>query len=414
MDTTGNITADMALGLLEQGIFSDEEIRGRRVLVVGGMIWDYPLGAMVVEHFKQHGAVLVKLLHYYYQQRADFSDFFQQRLAGETFDLIFFIEGLEKAWDPRLAAMSVKRACAPDGRILLMARAPLDTGTRFNIHFCEDNWRYTGKDICALFPEYKPLRMVETTPPYFSAAKLQKVAEDVLALGDDIAIYHCRVGRPVTFGESRELGYFRSFSELTDLGNLMVTDKGLLFHNYLDKYEFFLKPFKERAFTLLELGVFMGASEDLWEAYFPHAEIHGVDIDPECKQYEKGRIHIHIMDLAKKENLMELRALRPLVIIDDASHLWSHQILALFTLFDVLPSGGVYILEDMETALNQRLYPGYNDAEIDAYTVSERIVRVAASKEPETRAPYAEEITRIGMATELAAIMKGSAIFIKR
>ena len=414
MDTTGNITADMALALLEQGIFSDEETCGKRVLVVGGMIWDHPLGEMVADYFRKHGAVLVKNLPYFFQQKTDFSDSFRQWMPDETFDLIFFIDGLEKTWDPRRAAVSIKRACTSDGCILLIARAPLDTGIQFNIRFCEDSWRYTVKDLCALFSECKVLRTVETTPAYFSAVKLQKVAEDISAEDEDLAIYHCRAGRPITFSESRTLGYFCSCFELTDLGNLLVTDKGLLQHNYLDKYEFFLKPFKDRAFTLLELGVFTGASEDMWEAYFPKAEIHGVDIDPECKQYEKGRVRIHIMDLAKKENLLELRALRPLVIIDDASHLWSHQLLALFTLFDVLPSGGVYILEDMETSLNRRLYPGFDDAEIDAYTVSERIARVAASKEPETRAPYAEEITRIGMATELVAIMKGSAVFIRR
>lgn len=414
MDTTGNITADMALSLLEQGIFSDEDIRGKRVLVVGGMIWDYPLGEMVVGHFREHGAAFVKHLYYYYQQRADFSDFMQQRIPGDVFDLIFFIEGLEKTWDPRRTAASVKRACAPNGCILLMARAPLDMGMQFGIRFCEDFWRYTAEDLHALFPAYRVLRTVETTPAYFTAVKLRKVAEDEPSLDENIAIYHRCAGRPVTFAESLELGYFRSLSELTDLGNLMVTDKGLLFHNYLDKYEFFLRSFRARAFTLLELGVFEGASEELWEAYFPNAEIHGVDIDPDCKYYEKGRVHIHIMDLAEKENLIKLRALHPTVIIDDASHLWSHQILALFTLYDVLPSGGVYILEDMETSLNRGLYSGYDDAEIDAYTVSERIARVAASKEPETRAPYAGEITRIGMATELVAIMKGSAIFIKR
>lgn len=72
----------------------------------------------------------------------------------------------------------------------------------------------------------------------------------------------------------------------------------------------------------------------------------------------------------------------------------------------------VYILEDLETSLNLDR-SGFADCDIDAYTVCERISRVAASKRPCLEG-YITEVTQIGMATELVAILKGSCIFIKK
>ena len=80
-----------------------------------------------------------------------------------------------------------------------------------------------------------------------------------------------------------------------------------------------------------------------------------------------------------------------------------------------MPSGGVYILEDMETSFHPLVFSSdYCDAPLDAYTVAERITRVAASRVPCKEGPFAEEITAVGMDTELVATMLSSCIFIKR
>lgn len=111
---------------------------------------------------------------------------------------------------------------------------------------------------------------------------------------------------------------------------------------------------------------------------------------------------------------MRLKEIRPHIIIDDASHIVSHQLLALFTLFDALPSGGVYILEDLETSLNPEQFEAeYRDCPLDAYEVCSRIARVAARKVPDDDSLYADSINHIGMAVELVSIMKGSVIFIR-
>lgn len=226
-------------------------------------------------------------------------------------------------------------------------------------------------------------------------------------------MYCCRAGRRINEKEYPALGYFKD-KELEILGRREVTDKSYYGHNYLDKYEYFLKTFKDREFTLLELGVFDGASERMWKDYFPKAQIIGVDIDPRCKEYEEERIWIDIADLGKPEELKRLREYRPAIIIDDASHLWSHQINAMLLLFKALPSGGVYIIEDMETSANIEQYPDFNDCELNAYTFCERIIRVVMSKTPCKEEPLAEAITRIGLEIEMASVIKDSCIFIKK
>ena len=210
-------------------------------------------------------------------------------------------------------------------------------------------------------------------------------------------------------------GYFNSSSVLDAVGIKYRTDKCSMMHNYLDKYTFFLEKFRTQPIRLLELGVFNGSSVRMWQEYFPRAEVFGVDIEASCRQYEEERIHIIQADLSDAAQVSMLREIRPQIIVDDASHIVSHQLLALFTLFDVLPRGGVYILEDLETSLNLELFDeAYRDCPMDAYAVCERIAHIAARKVPDDDSIYADHINRIGMETELVSITKGSVILIKR
>ena len=142
---------------------------------------------------------------------------------------------------------------------------------------------------------------------------------------------------------------------LDELGQRRRTDKSSGWgaaHDYLRKYEFFFRPLREREFTFLELGVFKGASLRLWADYFERAEIVGVDIEPDALAHAGGRIRVLLGDLGRNEFLNTLAALTPLVIIDDASHWWSDQLRALFLLYPALLSGGLYIVEDVQTSFD--------------------------------------------------------------
>ena len=420
--------------LLSKQHIKSEDILGKRILLVGdnnvGRVRGKTVCEFIREYFLTQGAkecIVFGLLNGYRissdrfaAKENFFGDFshIAEILGGyEAFDTAFVLEGMEREESFHKAAADMKKIVREEGTIYLLARTPLDVtgGPEALLVWYEDLWRYEPETLKALFQEDEPNVQIVGSEGKFRwlFAKMKNISSPEKILLRRVPMYSCQAGRRIYEEEQKALGYFRE-NGLEALGRREVTDKSYYIHNYLNKYEHFLKKFRDEAFTLLELGVYEGASERMWRDYFQQAQIIGVDIDTNCKQYESDRIRIEIADLGEDENLKRLRAVRPSIIVDDASHLWSHQIKALFALFDVLPSGGIYIIEDMETAANAGQYPGFNDCRIDSYTVCERLIRVVMSKTPCTMEPFAEEITRIGMATEMASVIKGSCILIKR
>ena len=120
-----------------------------------------------------------------------------------------------------------------------------------------------------------------------------------------------------------------TLSSLEEIGRRHCTDKSTWLHNYLGFYERFLAPIRHRATSVLEIGVFQGHSLTMWEEYFPKAEVVGVDIDPTAAQHARGRVHIEIADQSSSSDLERIATKHgPFdLIIDDGSHIWSHQIL---------------------------------------------------------------------------------------
>jgi hypothetical protein len=144
-------------------------------------------------------------------------------------------------------------------------------------------------------------------------------------------------------------------SVLNKIGQSYGTDKSSDFHNYLHFYEKHLGHLSQQAFTLMELGVGpeknKGKSLLTWRDYFPLANIIGVDIRADAKDVETDRISVEIGDCGNLAFLSQLgNKYKPLVIIDDASHRWSHQIIAFETLFPHIPKGGIYFCEDLGTS----------------------------------------------------------------
>lgn len=215
--------------------------------------------------------------------------------------------------------------------------------------------------------------------------------------------------------------YFSSCCELEKIGRVCGTDKAGDGHDYLRKYEYILKPYKDKAFTFLELGIYQGASMELWSKYFVNADIVGVDIDENCQSLAGGGKRILIMDASLEENLCKLKDLKPTIIVDDASHIWSHQIKALFTLFDALPSGGIYILEDLGTSFPSYRYQNYDDSVVSAYEICSAIAEAVTGGEgldiakiPARIALFKWEIESIAKEIDMIAMIEESWIFIKK
>jgi len=143
----------------------------------------------------------------------------------------------------------------------------------------------------------------------------------------------------------------------------------LKWHHYLSIYDFHLKKFKnierylksnplssvakEGILKILEIGVHHGGSLQMWRKYFGSvATIYGIDIDPRCKDFEEDGCHIRIGNQADPEFLRsiidEMGSID--IVIDDGSHINSHQLASFKALFKELNYGGLYIVEDLHTS----------------------------------------------------------------
>lgn len=214
--------------------------------------------------------------------------------------------------------------------------------------------------------------------------------------------------------------YFEKYTQLDDLGKKYGTDKNSDYNNYCKYYEFFLNDFKERYINVLELGIYKGSSINMWNEFFVNAHIYGVDINESCKKYENGKKHVIIKNLSDEKEICSLKELSPSIIIDDASHIWSHQIKALYHLLPCLPSGGIYILEDLATSFSS-FGGAYSDANISTYEflllLQERVtsgMELYGRKIGDPMAYCADEIEFLSNKIDMMSFVMGSCIIVRK
>lgn len=137
---------------------------------------------------------------------------------------------------------------------------------------------------------------------------------------------------------------------LDDIAIRHGTDKSSEGHGYTQWYEQYLEPMRGDPITLLELGVWAGASLRTWREYLPQATIVGVDkVD---REIHIDGVDIYIFDQNDREDIEFCLALYGGfdVIIDDASHLSSKTIRSFKLLYPHLNPGGLYVIEDLQTS----------------------------------------------------------------
>jgi hypothetical protein len=144
-------------------------------------------------------------------------------------------------------------------------------------------------------------------------------------------------------------------ASLTELGRIYGTDKVNELHTYqgltyMDIYEKYLEPIQNEEANLMEIGVREGESLRTWEAYFSKGRICGIDIDPRCKEQQKGRVEVEIGSQDDPDFLKTCfgEDTKFDIIIDDGSHVNTFTIASFKNLFESrLKSGGIYIIEDL-------------------------------------------------------------------
>jgi hypothetical protein len=129
-------------------------------------------------------------------------------------------------------------------------------------------------------------------------------------------------------------------------------------HFYTPVYHGLFCHLRERPIRLLEIGVggyvletWGGASLAMWAEYFANGQITGIDItakrltlDPRVRIYRGSQD-----DSAFLKRVCDERG--PFdIVIDDGSHVPKHVVASFHILFPVLKDGGMYVIEDVQTA----------------------------------------------------------------
>lgn len=147
-------------------------------------------------------------------------------------------------------------------------------------------------------------------------------------------------------------------SRLTEIGKKYGTDKAT-YHLYTELYEDFFKPFSHP--TILEIGIYNGASFHMYQEFWNmQCDLVGIDRGDQLGfQNQYPNVKIIIADQGIREHLVaaaEQGGGGYDIIIDDGSHMVAHQLLSFATLFPYLKSGGIYIIEDLQTSMPEVAY----------------------------------------------------------
>ena len=138
---------------------------------------------------------------------------------------------------------------------------------------------------------------------------------------------------------------------LDTIGLRHGTDKASNANDFLSFYARYLEPMREGSVKVLEFGVLNGASLRTWREYFPRGSIIGVDSNPDTLAHASDRISIEIANQSNETDLKRVASLGPFdLVLDDGSHIWSHQIRTFQLLAPAVRPGGFYVIEDLDTS----------------------------------------------------------------
>lgn len=166
----------------------------------------------------------------------------------------------------------------------------------------------------------------------------------------------------------RELEHYPvpSLPRLDELAKKYGTDKGPAEHNYTPLYDnkFWLRRYDE--LTLLELGIYRGASLRMWRDYFPNATVIGLDRNKPINGELEGADIVRVQCDQNDERPINLLGSNygPFhVVIDDASHISSKTIRSFELLWPHVAPGGIYVIEDLQTSYDPKNYGRHEASE---------------------------------------------------
>lgn len=132
--------------------------------------------------------------------------------------------------------------------------------------------------------------------------------------------------------------------------------------SYLEVYETFFSKYRDKEIVFLEIGVAHGGSLQMWRKFFGEkALLIGVDVNPECKQFEEKNTKIFIGSQEDKKFLNYLKSQVPKldILLDDGGHTMKQQITTFNVLFNHVKDDGIYVCEDLHTSYFRNYGGGY-------------------------------------------------------
>lgn len=124
---------------------------------------------------------------------------------------------------------------------------------------------------------------------------------------------------------------------------------------YTAVYSMLFSQYRHKPIHFAEIGIEQGNSLHMWVNWFTAATIHGFEYYPEklqhCAMYQFPRTELFYVDVSKKDVITSsFTSTNTLydIIIDDSSHIRSHQNNILQTVPKFIKSGGIFIIEDIE------------------------------------------------------------------
>jgi len=123
--------------------------------------------------------------------------------------------------------------------------------------------------------------------------------------------------------------------------------------HYFEVYDKWFAKFRGKEIVMIEVGVFMGGSLQMWRDYFgSKAQIIGVDINEDCREYAAEGISIEIgsQDNPNFWNYMKGKYPKVDILLDDGGHTMQQQIITFKEMFPHLADGGVYLCEDTHSS----------------------------------------------------------------
>jgi hypothetical protein len=158
-----------------------------------------------------------------------------------------------------------------------------------------------------------------------------------------------------------------SFGYDGELLEIYAANKGAVvhkLHHYLPLYDRYIGHRRGTPVKFLEIGVSKGGSLQMWRKWLgPDAVLCGIDINPDCAQFDGQAGMVRIGSQADAtflgEVVDEMGGVD--VVLDDGSHRMDHVRASLRALFPRVSSGGTYVIEDLHTAYWPKYGGGLGD-----------------------------------------------------